>query len=262
MKYRYIFSVIAAFVGFLGIPGFALMQNGLPPKLKLTVSAEKKSYKPGEPVHLIFELKNEGDKSVSFDDVFSTATGFLHVDASITGRDFGHCDAPGWGSVDASGGSPIIIKPNESLQTTVVTLCFGNEQNLPVVRFPDPGSFYIKGSYTFMELKEGNKPASQPYLYLESEPIEIKLEELDGEDLAVWNKIKTNIEITRFILTGYPTISAYKVQEYEKFKPEAEQLVTAYPNSFYGQLLRQTLDKLKVSEERVKAIRGNMKRTN
>jgi hypothetical protein len=78
--------------------------------------------------------------------------------------------------------------------------------------------------------------------------------------LEVWYRIKDNGDIGYFLQEGEIVRGRYhKPEERAKFQQEVERLLNQYPNSFYAQSLRQSLDKFKANEEKRKASLEKMK---
>lgn len=117
--------------------------------------------------------------------------------------------------------------------------------------FPEAGEYYIK-AVLYIPNKEGNKQ-------IESEPVKITIEEPQGEDLEVWNKIKDSGDFAYFIQEGDMRILPYKPEERAKFQEEVEDILNKYSNSFYASSLRQSLDKFRASEAKRLEFQEKMK---
>jgi len=251
MKNKYILLTLCIFGCFLGITSFAYMQSNSTGKLKLTVDSSKKIYKLGEVINLSFNLKNEGSETVFLLDIFGTGSGYLNIDISQNGEDYKRFQHPRWGKLDSCC-SKITLEPNKSSEASGKISWIWVKQNVPGYTFSNPGIYYLKASYTTMI--DGKKDR----LFLESEPIQITIEEPTGEDLEVWNKIKDNGDFAYFIQEGSYRIPNYKPEERAKFQQEIENIINQYPNSFYAQSLQQSLDKFKAREEKRKADKEKM----
>ena len=216
------------------------MQVSSNSKLKLSLSFPKETYKLGEPISPLFELKNGSNKPVIVLDKFGVETGFLKVFATKNNTDFIGFGNSRWGVLDSA--SKTYILPNESKRTTAGILWYVDSQGLPAFRLKEPGTYYFKSRYSV--LFEGEKLR----IDLESEPVQITIEEPIGEDLQVWNKIKDNGNFAYFIQEGDLQIPDYKPEERTKFLQQVEQILTDHPNSFYAESLRQSLTKFRASE--------------
>lgn len=246
MRYKNSYLISGVFICFLLVTGFSYTQSSLTQKLKLTVSSSKNKYKLGEIVDLSFNLRNEGNETISFSDVFGTGTGFLHLKISQDGinfRDFSH---PRWGKVDV-GGAKTLLRSEESAKASTTLLWEWAKQDVPSFTFFNPGIYYVKANY---RLSIDNAEES---VLLESQPLEITIEEPTGEDLQIWNIIKGDGEFAYFIQENDFRIPKYKTEERAKFQNKVEQIIRQYPNSFYTHSLQQCLDKFKANEAKRKA---------
>jgi len=247
MKYKYIFLIVLGISIFSGATMLVTMQSNSSP-LKLIVKSNKETYKLGEIVHLSFELKNISSKDAFIGEVFGVGGGSLTVHVSKDSKNFPEY-SPGWGIVDFSP-QATLIKPNKSIATSASVLWHlkpnaldgesnevinevGKKKLLTTYAFPEPGNYFVKAIF------RNN---------LESEPIQITIEKPQGEDLEVWNKIKDDGNFAYFIQINDFLIPSYKTEEREKFKQKVEKIINTYPNSFYAQSLRQSLEKFNANQ--------------
>lgn len=243
MKYKKLFLMVFSTFCVLGIVSFAYMQNHSASELTLKVSSPKNIYKLGEPLIFSFELSNNSNEAITLLDVFGTETGFLHIKVSQGSSEFLGANDPNWGRLDTSGKT--YIKPTENVRSEGNILWNWSSQETSVFRFDKPGVYYFKAYYTAMIEGENSK------IKLESEPIQITIEEPVGEDLKAWNKIKANGDFAYFIQKGNVRIPSYKPEERAKFLREVEQILADYPNSFYTESLQQSLDKFRANEAKI-----------
>jgi len=94
---------------------------------------------------------------------------------------------------------------------------------------------------------------------LESEPIRVIVNEPEGENLEVWNKIGDNENFAYFMQNNETLISNDKPEERAKFQAELNDVLQNYPNSFYAQSLRQSLDKFNANEAKRQELREKVK---
>ena len=240
MKYKKLFLMMFSLFSVLGIASFAYMQNRSTPELILKIDSPKSYYKLGEPINFSFELQNKSNEMITLLDVFGAGTGHLHIKVSQNGDNYLGADDPSWGKVDTTGKT--YIKSGENAKAYEKILWNLSAQETARFKFDEPGVYYFKAYYTAWIGSE-NSP-----IIFESEPIQITIEEPTTEDLKVWNKIKNNGGIAYFIQEGDFHIPSYKTKEREKLKQEIEQLINQYPNSFYAESLRLSLDKFQVNE--------------
>jgi hypothetical protein len=261
MKYKYTFLVVIALSTFLAVTSFAFMQDSSLNKLELTIETSKQSYQLGEPVDLIFALNNKSNQNIEIY-CFGTASGDLQVHISEGKGTFLEYDA-GWGTVDII--CKNTLKPNDKIETSAKILWNHKieESNLissDVIKRAREGkivSYYAfsKAGTYFIKALALNVGTTR----VESKPIKIKIEEPDGENLEVWNKIKDNGDIAYFLHKGDFKIPSYKSEEREKLRQEIEQILIDHPNSFYAQAFKRSLEKFQVMEEERKACVEKMK---
>jgi len=261
MKYKYLFLTSVCLLGFFGLTSLVYLQtktNNTSKQLELSVIPSEVNYMLGEVAALSFKLTNVSDEDVSILGDLNTSDGYLNVYVSQNGRNFSEYRHTKWGIKDAKS-QPIKLSPSESVTTSATILWNRKPETkglntdvaekategriLSHYAFPEVGTYFVKASYYNYFTKE-----AKPVL-IESEPVQITIEEPAGEDLEVWNKIKDDGDIAYFIQEGDFRIPFYKTEERIKFKREIEQLLNQYPNSFYAQSLQQSLDKFKATEE-------------
>lgn len=224
------------------------MQSSSTPRLKLTVSSAKTNYQLGEKIDLAFELKNTNKETMTFLDIFGTGSGFLNLTISQSGAPFEKFSHPRWGTVDING-AETSLKSNEASKTSAALLWDWAKQDVPRFTFSNSGVYQIKATYNLLtETKES--------VLLESQPIQITIEEPVGEDSEVWNRIKDNGDFAYFIQEGDFRIPSYKTEERAKFQKEVEQIISQYPNSLISKQLEQSLKRFRENEEkRVNSLR-------
>jgi hypothetical protein len=253
MKYKRVLIILIGVTCLLAITSFAYIQASSKSTLKLAVSFPKERYKLGEPISPIFELINEGDKTITLWDKFGVETGFLHVSATKANNTnpigFGNSR---WGIGDSF--FKTYLSPNQKIQSTAGILWSNGKNMKHEFRLTEASDYYFKIVYS-AHLEEGKQATTK----LESEPFKITIEEPKGEDLVVWNKIKDNGNFAYFIQEGNIPESIYKPEERAKFQAEVEQILTDYPNSFYAASLSQSLAKFKVSEAKRCELMEKMK---
>jgi hypothetical protein len=253
MKYKILFLLLFCLTIGATSATFVYLKVSSSSKLKVTVSFSKDTYNLGESINPLFELKNEGTEPVVIWDKFGVETGFLRViatkDKDSANIIFGNSK---WGTKDFIGKT--VLSSNEVKQSTSGILWYNDKNGKPQFKLSEAGIYYFKIRYKVF-LEEG-KPS---FLEIESEPVKITITEPQGEDLEVWNKIKDNGNFAYFIQEGDMLIPTYKPEERAKFQAEVEDILQKYPNSFYAQSLRQSLDKFKLSEAKRQEFIEKMK---
>lgn len=218
--------------------------------LALKAKTNKEAFVLGEPITVEFEISNNGESSAMVHGG-GVETGFLKV--FIAGQDgkykqyFGYGWglrmsrmlnlAPGtshkyndaailWnGKINVSGLSERAAK--EKLQGKITT----------DYALPEPGVYFIKG---ITYIGENATP-------IESEPVQIVVDEPVGDDLQVWNQIKGNREIALLMQVGEFDTSMN--EEKENLAREIGQIIVQYPNSIYANYFKPNLEKYKANEE-------------
>jgi hypothetical protein len=250
MKYRKInLFVIGLFLAG-GFVTFAYMQKTAKPLLKFTLKSEKTNYKLGEPINFIFELKNESNSEIIVLDGFNVGESTFLLEVSSKVKGYTGCNDHGWGLIDSLNSETKLI-PKQYITAKGNILWVLSAQEMPLFRFKESGKYIFRANYIFA-IENGdaktNTELNMVNMTLESEPIEITLEEPEGEDLEVWNKIKDDGNFAYFIQKGDFLIPIYKTEEREKFKQKVEQILNEHPNSFYAESLKLSLAKFRTAE--------------
>lgn len=239
-------------------------------ELELRLIASKPFYIVGEVNKFDIKITNKSDNNVSFANALSAGAGYLKVFISKGNNNFKSYVGSRWGKDDASYGV-LTLKPNESVKNTVTIFWnskpeISNSSTPPDVikrategkiltdyAFPEKGTYHVKASY-YIHLINQKDP-----ILIESEPIQITVEEPVGEDLEVWNRIKDKGDIAYFLQEGDFKIPSNKTKEREKLQQEIEQILIDHPNSFYAKPFKQSLEKFQAIEEKRKAFLEKIK---
>lgn len=235
-------------------------QSEIESVLILKVNSDKPTYVLGEIVKLTFKVINEGDKAVLLHYSPTVYTGYLKVWISADGEEYkrysGNSD---WGLEETPGG---ILQPGKAFESQATILwnynpSLGGFISDPAEKrinshyaFPTKGIYFIKAVLYFPEI--ANRPK------IESQPIQIVVEEPVGDDLEVWNSIKDNGAIAHFLHNGW--FLTYKDEEREKLAEKVKQIAQRYPRSFLGGQLEKSLERFKVHEEKRKELLENVKK--
>lgn len=205
--------------------------------LELQVKTSKTSYKAGEVVNLTFALVNNSAKELTINDCFGTASGVLSVLVAKNGESFLKYDHPNWGTSDSECRS--VLKPNAKFQTMTrllwnwkpkleglnkdVAKAAGEGKILTDYVFPEPGVYQVKAVY-YVSIGEQTTPTR-----MESEPVQITIEEPVGEDAEVWEKIRHRGDIGYFIQEG--EVRAANTEAGTKLRQELAEISSRYANS-------------------------------
>lgn len=176
--------------------------------LTLQVKADKESYLPGEIITLNFKVLNSSKEPVLLSKSSNVHTGHLQVFIADESNQYNQYSGPRWGLADVIGGRYITLSPGESFETTATVLHNRRIETSHLSKtaaaelkkgrvqteyvMPQPGMYFIKA--VLIDDALANR--------IESEPIGIVIEEPQGADLEVWNKIKSDGDYGLFIQTG------------------------------------------------------------
>jgi hypothetical protein len=216
----------------------------------LKVSSEKQAYILGETVRLNFELTNEGDQPVNLVYRPDVSTGYLHLWIASDGQEFKEYNNTSWGREETGGPT---LQPGQSFISQAEVLWNSKPQIprkakskiLTDYAFPQAGIYLIKAVVSLPVKSDSDKLTK-----IESEPIQITINEPVGDDLEVWNLIKDKGDIAYFLQQGgTPTFQDEKA---EKLLKEVERISQKYPNSVLANKLRSTLEKFRIDEEKRK----------
>ena len=196
MKNKILYSFVGVLVAFAlitiwsqGVNAFKQLKNDLP--LRLEVSSEKQTYVTGEMVKLNFELTNEGDKAIRLPYRPDVSTGYLDVWIAFDGQEFNRYNNTTWGRMERSGPT---LQPGQSFKSQAAVL-WNSKPDISHLRpdvakgkimtdyaFPKAGVYLVKA---IASIPDANSDAI--LAKIESEPIQIVVNEPVGDDLKVWN---------------------------------------------------------------------------
>jgi hypothetical protein len=251
----------------LSITGLAKLQGNIdsPVQLKLDVIPGKTSYVVGEVVYLSIKLSNVSEDKVAIINNWVIPSQGVKILVSNDLKTFNEYKGD---KLIADGiGQRTTLSPTEDISTSRSVL-WNDKPNLNGLNrdvaenaakgriltdyaFPSPGKYYVKAS-DVIHLNSRDQPNT---VALESEPIEITIEEPAGVNLEVWNQIKDSCEFANFIQFGSPCIPVYKTNERVEFVKKVEHLLLNYPESFYTDSLRKSLEKFKETNAKLKKYR-------
>lgn len=264
MKNKLIISaiiVLAIFFTIKGVTGISGKGQSEEEELRLKVTSSKEIFLLGEIVPLTFRLTNEGTESLRFVGDLDAKDGNLKILMSEDGKHYKKYFRSDWKVADKKPTS-VLLKPQESLVALTGILWNSvprvtNLSELAEKQLTTNYVFMAKGTYfvkVVLPIYTQNKQFE-----IESDPLQITVEEPVGEDLKVWNKIKDNGDIAYLMQEGDFKIPSYKTKERGKLQQEVEQILVDYPNSFYAQSFKQSLEKFQVIEEKRRAFEEKMK---
>jgi hypothetical protein len=247
MKYKYILLVVICLAVASSIATIGYMQTNEQETIEVKVQASKDTYSLGEVVSINIETKNIGQSEATIRSNLPPAELYISAD----GKSYRECTNTVRKKYDELP-QPLRLSLNESVVNSETILWNSDSDSNDSVRpwkvgrvlndyvFPKAGNYYIKAKYVIY--------LSAKHMVIESKPIKITITEPEGESLDVWNKIKDRGDFAYFIQYGEFLAPLYKPEERAKFQQEVEQILADYPNSFYSEFLRQSLDKFRANE--------------
>ena len=240
--------------------GYALSRSYQPWQnrdgLTLEVQADKESYLPGEMNTLHFRIINKSNTSTSLYRGSTVWDGNLRVFIADNNGGFREYFGPSWGTKDTYYKDPIRLAPNQSFETEVTVLWnhrldtahlnkiyaknVDGERIKTNYALTDPGTYYIKAILY--------NPLTQNVV--ESESIQVTVEEPQGADLEIWNKIKVDGNYGLFIQTG-GLMEHPKGAKTVKVANDLENVLSQHPDSRYANSIRSSLSKRKEALDRL-----------
>ena len=223
-------------------------------KLSLKITTASQGYILGEIVPLNFEIINEESKEISLPGELAMDGESLRVYIADDIGTFKEYLGPRSGFQIDGLYNDIKLKPKESFKSQTPILWNSKPpteykgevfaQNLIETDYamPKSGVYFVKAVLDI----PGEVPSQ-----IESEPIQILLNNPVGDELKIWNRIKENGEFAHFMQTGNCKIS--KTEEREKLLKEVQQIITKYPSSLLVSQMKQSIEKFQANEERRKA---------
>lgn len=176
--------------------------------LTLQVKADKQHYLPGEVITLDFKIKNDSNEPVLLPKSVDVQSGQLQVFIADESNEYNQYIGPRWGLADVFVKKAVKLAPGESFETTATVLHnhrveashlseiaaaeIAKGRIKTEYALPNPGMYFIKAVLNDDQM--ANK--------IESEPIRIIIEEPQGQDLEVWNRIKGDGNFALFMQTG------------------------------------------------------------
>lgn len=231
--------------------------NHLP--VSVTLKTDKTTYVLGEVVEVEFTTENSGKTPLSIYEP-SVDVGSLKIFVANPNDGFKEYTTFGWGRVM---GRKKDIQPGQKITDTISILWNGHpnidgwsELYAKPIRerrimtdyaFPGPGVYFIKAAAYVVD---ANTP-------LETEPVQIVVNQPLGDDLSVWEQIKNNSEIAYLLQNG--DLQEPREDQKAKLVNMLNALLARFPNSTYSESLRINLEKYKQAELRRKEFDKNIK---
>lgn len=216
--------------------------------LRLDVVADKESYLLGEPINLKFKILNQSERQISLYPGSTVWDGYIDVFLAYQGEDFKRYRGPEWGLRDVYYKENLLLNPGETFESDATMLCN------PVLQTSHLNEVAAQRARTRENLVQGNYVLSRPGFYfvkailldpktrevVESTPIRIVAEMPQGDDLEVWNKIKSRRDYAYFIQTG--SLGGSTEEATKKVVEQLERIVRLHPTSKYAEQMRKSLN--------------------
>lgn len=244
----FLLGFILIYLGFSQVPLSVSSKSEI--DLNVKVHSSKQDYIQGEVINLNFEVTNNSASDIPLKGA-DTDSGYLRIYIASDNQKFKMYSNSDWGRGKTKG---MVIKAGQSIKSQTNILWnfspanrFSNlegfkESNIMTdYAFPKTGVYLIKAVLGI--------PGEIP-IEIESEPIQIVVNEPVGDDLKVWNQIKDNGDIAYFLQQG--ATPTYQDEKAEKLLKEVEQIAEKYPNSNLAGQIKQKLEKFRIDEERRK----------
>jgi hypothetical protein len=185
----------------------------------------------------------------------SVENGYLHIWIASSDQNFKEYKGSNWGNKDGGKG----VRAGDTFKTQITLLWNQRTPQNPTVMkdrlatdyvFSTSGVYFIKATASIWDNDQKNT--------VESEPIQIVVDEPVGDDLIVWNSIKNNSEFAYFMQEGNFLTS--KTEEREKLQKEVEEISTKCPNSILAGQMKTSLEKYQATEARRKEFRQQLEK--
>lgn len=259
MKYlkSTVFSVVILFVTFSSLPRSSGQSNGSEASAELRISTTKSEYMLGEPVRLERTLVKIGDYTRLRFPPGDDFAGLLRVFIAREGGEFleyrfGAWDLSNRESSDGPGTSKTFktIFLNKKPVTWHLS-DYGRRiaekgMMLTDYAFPAPGEYRIKAIRGYSVRRGTDRYATSATA--RSNEISIRVKEPEGDDLNVWEIMKSDPDIGYFMMVGDAPDRVPSIES--TVLTEVNRIVSEYPDSYLAGLLKVKLQDHRVRQER------------
>ena len=211
----------------------------------LEVRTSRQAYVLGEPVDLEIGVRNGSNRPIAIPAGFAVLQGYVGVLIASGDGPFREYRGPGWGLDDARS-SPVVLGPRQRV-TTTASILFNH--GMPSGHLNPRAAAQVATRY----LDEGYAlPAAGRYRIkavlhdengedvVESQALEITVEEPTGEDREVWSTLRSDPELGYFMQAGGPRGRSSELRR-QQLVTTLERLATYHPGSRYTEILRERL---------------------
>lgn len=221
--------------------------------LILTVNSDKESYILGEQVNLRFEITHKKNKIITLRSAPTVENGDIRVWIASSNRNFKQYRGARWGFDE--GGKPRKEKSfksqagilwNGKAPDSSKNESFDKNRIETDYAFVEAGVYFIKATATVFN---EDAKSDDDKISIESEPIQIIVNEPVGDDLEVWKNIKDNGALGLFMQTG--RLLNEKPAEAQKLLKEVEDIISKYPDSLLVGQLKNGLEKYRLEQAEI-----------
>lgn len=229
-------------------------------RVTLQMQTDKKSYLPGEVVTLVFKLSNTSEETISVPRAVSVEQRYIRVFVADESREYREYIGPGWGNAEIMGNGLVEIAPGGSIEYTATILYNHRVETshlselaaaqaskgrlTTTYALPQPGTYFIKAAV--YDINFENK--------VESKPVKVKIEEPEGADREIWNKIKDDGNYALFLQTG-SLVEKPTGPKTINIEASLKEIEEQHPTSRYAVGIRSAVSKRNMILEKVKNSR-------
>jgi hypothetical protein len=229
--------------------------------LSVRVLPNSNEYTLGELVKLTIRITNASSQSITLQGTPSVKNGGIHVLVVSGDEDFRKYEGPGWGVEDVAYRVPVELAPgefieakatvlyNHRLETKHLSPLYANQ--ILKDYLDSEYAFVRRGTYRIKVVVSGVGLSDK----VESKPVQIQVAEPVGDDLQVWNILRSDAELGYFLQTGNPKGASNSAKSYKQIKV-LESLIGSYPKSRQVNDIRLSLESYRSTLQKIDRLRA------
>ncbi len=224
--------------------------------LQLKISSDQKSYILGQPIKLDFLLKGADGEPFKLRTIPTVENGYLRVWISRSPEDFSEYIGPQWGLGEGNK-LPQVLPAFRSSATILYNNKPPRFSSVPENRIqtefamPRAGIYFIKASAVIWNEKV---TSDDDNVIIESDPIEVVIDEPLGNDKKIWNMIKDDGDLAYFMQQGDLRRQGYEERR-EKINKILNGASAGNGDSVLLNQLQSSMEKLRISETKIMQTR-------
>jgi hypothetical protein len=218
------------------------------PGVTVEVRTDRQAYVLGETVEVEILARNGSSRPIAIPGGFDVWQGYVGVMVAFEDGPFREYRGPGWGLHDVALSSPLVMGPKQTVATSA-SILFNhgvpsghlNAETAAAVSvgyLADGYALPVPGQYRIKAVLHGAAGDDA----IESEPVEVAVEEPAGEDREVWNVLRSDPELGYFMQAGGPRSRSSELRR-QHLVSVLERLMTHYPASRHAEILRERLSR-------------------